>query len=426
LSFDNEWKESELGLIPINWTVKRIKEIGEVIGGGTPSTKRSEYYDGDIPWITPKDLSDHIDRYIFMGERSITKEGLNNSSAKLLPKGTVLFSSRAPIGYVAIAGQELCTNQGFKSIVCNESVNNLFIYYTMKMSKEAMESIASGSTFKEVSGSTVKEFKIKIPPLREQKEIAGILSSLDDKIELNNAINKNIEEMAQALFKRWFVDFEFPNKNGEPYKSSGGEFEESELGLIPKGWRVDCLEGIADYLNGLAMQKYRSEGEQFIPVIKIKELNQGRTSSDSDKASLNIDKKYIVNNGDVLFSWSGTLEIKLWCGGIGGLNQHLFKVTSNIYDKWFYYYWTKHHIEKFRRIASDKATTMGHIKRSDLKEAKVLIPDRTFYRNATAVFQPIVDKMIQLSIESYELEKIRDTLLPKLMSGEIRVPVEQP
>jgi len=296
----------------------------------------------------------------------------------------------------------------------------------MKMSKEAMESIASGSTFKEVSGSTVKEFKIKIPPLREQKEIAGILSSLDDKIELNNAINKNIEEMAQALFKRWFVDFEFPNKNGEPYKSSGGEFEESELGLIPKGWRVDCLEGIADYLNGLAMQKYRSEGEQFIPVIKIKELNQGRTSSDSDKASLNIDKKYIVNNGDVLFSWSGTLEIKLWCGGIGGLNQHLFKVTSNIYDKWFYYYWTKHHIEKFRRIASDKATTMGHIKRSDLKEAKVLIPDRTFYRNATAVFQPIVDKMIQLSIESYELEKIRDTLLPKLMSGEIRVPVEQP
>ncbi|OMC63326.1 hypothetical protein BK121_27780 [Paenibacillus odorifer] len=273
--------------------------------------------------------------------------------------------------------------------------------------------------------SDISKLPIALPMKMERDNIVSILKSIDDKIELNNAINNNLEELAQALFKRWFVDFEFPNKNGEPYKSSGGEFEESEIGMIPKGWQVNCLEGIANYLNGLAMQKYRPEAVDSIPVIKIKELNQGRSTADSDKASPSIDDKYIVRNGDVLFSWSGTLEIKLWCGGIGGLNQHLFKITSNKYDKWFYYYWTKNHIDKFRRIASDKATTMGHIKRSDLKAAKVLIPENNFYKFAASVFQPFVEKMIQLSLESYELESIRNFLLPKLISGEVRVPLEQ-
>jgi len=281
------------------------------------------------------------------------------------------------------------------------------------------------TTRSSLNNSMLEKIKIRLPHFDEQKSIADTLFCIDQKINANNAMNKNLEEMAQALFKRWFVDFEFPNENGEPYKSSSGEFEESDLGLIPKGWKVRSLDGIATYLNGLAMQKFRPEGSASIPVIKIKELNQGKTSSDSDKASPNLDSKYIVNDGDVLFSWSGTLEIKLWCGGIGGLNQHLFKVTSKEFDKWFYYFWTKNYIEKFRRIASDKATTMGHIKRSDLKDSKVLVPDQNFYKVSTAVLQPIVDKMIQLSIESLQLEGIRDFLLPKLISGEIRVPLRQ-
>ncbi len=242
----NEWKEYVLD------------DIGEIVGGGTPSTKNEEFYGNDISWITPKDLSGHTSKYISKGERSITNLGLAKSSAKLLPKGTVLFSSRAPIGYVAIASNELSTNQGFKSIVCNPDIaNNEFIYYRMKMAKQELESIAGGSTFKEVSGKVMKEFKINLPPLEEQEKIANILSSLDDKIELNNGMNKTLEEMAQALFKRWFVDFEFPNENGEPYKSSGGEMVESELGMIPKGWEVKSLDEIADFLNGLAMQKFR-------------------------------------------------------------------------------------------------------------------------------------------------------------------------
>jgi len=434
LSFDNEWKESELGLIPINWTVKRIKEIGEVIGGGTPSTKRSEYYDGDIPWITPKDLSDHIDRYIFMGERSITKEGLNNSSAKLLPKGTVLFSSRAPIGYVAIAGQELCTNQGFKSIVCNESVNNLFIYYTMKMSKEAMESIASGSTFKEVSGSTVKEFKIKIPPLREQKEIAGILSSLDDKIELNNAINKNIEEMAQALFKRWFVDFEFPNKNGEPYKSSGGEFEESELGLIPKGWRVEFLPDWIDFLEGPGIRnwQYKEEGIKFLNIrcIKNQDLDLSTANKVSTEEANGKYKHFLLEEGDVVVSTSGTL-------GRSAIvrKEHLplmlntsiirFRPKNGMCYSYMYSYLIS---QEFINELNTKASGSVQLNfgPKHLKTIKLVIPPKRMLTIFENIIGPLIAEMCRLKSENSILSIIRDTLLPKLMSGEIRVPVDQP
>ena len=255
-----------------------------------------------------------------------------------------------------------------------------------------------------------------LPPYSEQKAIAATFSCLDDKIELNNRINKNLEEMAQAIFKSWFVDF-------EPFQD--GEFEDSELGMIPKGWRVASLTDIADYLNGLAMQKFRSqENEIGIPVLKIKELRQGFTDTTSDRCTKNIKPEYIINDGDVVFSWSGSLLVDFWCGGICGLNQHLFKVTSKKYDKWFYYLWTKHHLSKFIDIAADKATTMGHIKRGDLANSKVLIPDEISYGELSRLLGPKFDFIITKRVENRQLMAIRDTLLPKLMNGEIRVPFE--
>lgn len=250
MDFKN-WKETELGLIPLDWSVKKIGEISEVMSGGTPSTKKEEYYGGEISWITPKDLSGYMNKYIFNGERSITEEGLNNSSAKLIPRNSILFSSRAPIGYVAIAGVDLTTNQGFKNLVCNPKISDYnFMYYKMKSLKESFERVAGGSTFKEVSAKVVKEFKLILPPLEDQKAIADILSSLDEKIELNNQMNETLEEMAQALFKRWFVDFEFPNEEGQPYKSSGGEMVESELGIIPKDWSIRCISEVGRVVTG--------------------------------------------------------------------------------------------------------------------------------------------------------------------------------
>lgn len=262
--------------------------------------------------------------------------------------------------------------------------------------------------------STFRLIDIKLPSLADQRRIASILSSLDRKIELNNKINADLEEMAQAIFKNWFVDF-------EPFKD--GKFVDSELGMIPEGWEVGTLTEIASYINGLAMQKYPPENIEYsLPVLKIKELGQGFCGTDSDRCSCNIKDECKIHNGDVIFSWSGTLLVDVWCGGDCGLNQHLFKVTSKDYPKWFYYYWTKHHLREFIHIAKDKAVTMGHIKRGHLEEAMVAIPDNDSMEKAHELFEPILSKMISLRLENSRLSLLRDTLLPRLMSGEIEVP----
>ena len=303
---------------------------------------------------------------------------------------------------------------------------NDFIYY-LSISPEfrniAIKSMTGSSGRQRVQKDVLENVEIKLPPLEEQEKIANILSCLDDKIELNNEMNKTLEEMAQSIFKRWFVDFELPNEDGKPYKSSGGEMVDSEIGMIPKGWEVKSLDEIANFLNGLAMQKFRplDTDEEFLQVVKIKELKQGSTSSDSDRCSINIDEKYIINDGDVIFAWSGSLDVRIWCGGKAGLNQHLFKVTSDDYPKWFYYLWVKNYLEQFIRIAADRATTMGHIKRSNLTEAKVLIPDDSTLKVMGYTLENLVCKFIENNIESKSLIDLRDRLLPKLMSGEISV-----
>ncbi len=260
-----------------------------------------------------------------------------------------------------------------------------------------------------------------LPPLPEQKAIADMLSSFDEKIELLREQNKTLETLAQTIFKEWFVHFNFPDQQGKPYKTNGGEMVESELGLIPQGWRVGMLSEIAEFLNGLALQKYPPiDGQETLPVIKTRELKQGVTAQ-TDKANTELDKKYIIDNGDVLFSWSGSLEVVLWKHGKGALNQHLFKVSSKDYPKWFYYYWTLHHLRWFRSIAADKATTMGHIQRKHLDEAKVLIPSGDIMEQGTALFAPMIEKIVVTNGQIQTLSKTRDTLLPKLMSGQVRV-----
>ena len=340
-------------------------------------------------------------------------------------KWDVLFTMIGTVGEICLVREEpnfAIKNMGlFKSKTEIEG-KWLYFYLRSEQAQQVIRGKLRGSTQQYIPLGDLRKLPIIVPSDKmEMEAVVGTLSALDDKIELNNRINKTLEELAQALFKQWFVDFDFPNENDQPYKSSGGEMVESELGLIPKGWKLASLDSIADYLNGLAMQKYRPEGDEFIPVIKIRELNQGKSDAQSDKASPKIDSKYIVNDGDVLFSWSGSLDVKIWCGGKGGLNQHLFKVTSGRYEKWFYYLWTKHHLEKFRGIAQDKATTMGHIQRKHLQESFAATPDHDCLERMNSVMRPIFDAYITGAIEAATLVAIRDTILPKLISGEIRV-----
>lgn len=310
-----------------------------------------------------------------------------------------------------------CCSNDVLCIRANNNVDAEFLYYLLSQDLffAYVMSGANGSKMPRGDKQQIMNWEIEIPSEKEdQRRIASILSSLDRKIELNNKLNADLEEMAQAIFKNWFVDF-------EPFKD--GKFVDSELGMIPEGWKVGRLTEIASYMNGLAMQKFPPENdEDSLPVLKIKELGQGFCGPDSDRCSCNIKDECKVHNGDVIFSWSGTLLVDVWCGGDCGLNQHLFKVTSKEYPKWFYYYWTKHHLQEFIHIAKDKAVTMGHIKRGHLEEALVAIPDNDSMERAHELFEPILSKMISLRLENSRLSLLRDTLLPRLMSGELEVP----
>ena len=277
-----------------------------------------------------------------------------------------------------------------------------FIYYLLKNLHLNEHRIGTSQPL--LTQSILNNIKCYIPEIYVQRKIASILSAIDDKIEKNTAINDNLEQQAQAIFKAWFVDL-------EPF--GGG---------VPVDWKCGNLLNIADYLNGLAMQKYRPNGNEIgLPVLKIKELRQGSCDENSELCSSNIKSEYIVKNGDVIFSWSGSLLVDIWCGGKCGLNQHLFKVTSEKYDKWFYYMWTKYHLEKFIAIATDMATTMGHIKRNELEKAEVYIPNSKDYQTVNERIKPLIDLIITNRIENTRLSALRDTLLPKLMNGEIDV-----
>lgn len=212
-------------------------------------------------------------------------------------------------------------------------------------------------------------------------------------------INDNLQQQMWAVFNKFFV----------------------EPSTFPDGWHVGRLTDIADYTNGLAMQRFRPlDGEIGIPVLKIKELRQGFCDADSELCSPKLDPKYLVDDGDVIFSWSGSLLVDIWCGGRCGLNQHLFKVTSN-YDKWFYYLWTLYHLDRFIKIAADKATTMGHIQRGDLVQSRVIIPNSSDLERIGEFISPILSQIVNSRLENNHLATLRDTLLPKLMSGEIDV-----
>ena len=284
-------------------------------------------------------------------------------------------------------------------------------------------------TFPQITFDQVAELELALPPLASQRAIADFLDRIEDKIELNRRMNETLEAMARVLFKSWFVDFDPVRAKTEsrdpglPKPLAGlfpDSFQDSELGEIPKGWEVRGLDEIACFLNGLALQKYPPKDGRSLPVIKIAQLRAGDTAG-ADTANTDLNPDYVVEDGDVLFSWSGSLECVLWTGGRGALNQHLFKVTSGEFPKWFYYLWIHQHLADFRHIAAGKATTMGHIQRHHLNDAKVVVPAGETLKAANDALSPLVDKVIVTRIESRTLAALRDTLLPKLISGELRI-----
>ena len=322
---------------------------------------------------------------------------------------SIIYSTVRPnqlhYGMIKEQPENFLVSTGFVVIDVNsEKAVPDYLYYvlTQKEITEQLQAIAeqSVSAYPSLKPSDIENLEVLLPDIDTQKGIVAVLHAIDEKIKQNIEINNNLEQQAQAIFANEFLS----------------------LDTLPEGWKQASLIDIADYLNGLAMQKYRpTADESGIPVLKIKELRQGCCDNNSELCSPSIKSDYIIHDGDVIFSWSGSLLVDFWCGGICGLNQHLFKVTSNKYDKWFYYAWTKHHLDRFIAVAADKATTMGHIKRDELSKAEVLVPNKADYKRIGALLQPIYDLIIANRIENKKLAETRDTLLPKLMSGEIDI-----
>jgi type I restriction enzyme S subunit len=281
----------------------------------------------------------------------------------------------------------------------------------------------SGSALPRIILKNFGEIDVIYKPLIEQQKIAKVLSDLDAKIELNNRINSELEAMAKTLYDYWFVQFDFPDANGKPYKSSGGKmvWNEELKREIPVGWEAKTLLDIANFVNGLACQKFRpKENENSYRVIKIREMGTGFTEN-SEFVSRNIPEKVVIYNGDILFSWSATLDVKIWTGGTGALNQHIFKITSKNFPKSYYYFELLNYLQHFKMQAELRKTTMGHITQDHLKQSRITIPPSDLIHKLDEILKPILEKKVKLEEENQELASVRDWLLPMLMNGQVNV-----
>ncbi len=384
-----------------NITMNRIAEIQQLDAAvdKVPSRARRKVRAGDIVYSMVRPNQRHF---------GIIKE----------PPENFLAST----GFAVVRGRDGIADTGF-----------LYWYLAQDHIVEQLHTIAEHSTsaYPSIRPADLEQLELRLPPMGEQRRIAGVLGCLDDKIELNRRMAGTLEEMARALFRSWFVDFEpvrakqegrwrsgesLPGLPAQLYEAFPERLEGSALGPIPAGWRVAALDEIATFLNGLALQKFPAQGAESIPAIKIAQLRAGHTDR-ADPVSPDIPSQFHVNDGDILFSWSGSLELVVWAAGKGALNQHLFKVDPLDLPQWFVYHWVEQHLPEFRQIAADKATTMGHIKRHHLSDAQVVVPPPDVLALLGATSAALFNDALRARLEARTLAATRDALLPRLIAA---------
>jgi len=385
------------------WREYKLEEIADIIGGGTPKTSTDEFWNGDIAWLTPRDLTGYSKTYIEKGERSITPIGLKKSSARLMPKGTVLLTSRAPIGYIAIASNEIATNQGFKSLVVKKNkALNIFIYYWLKNNIDYLKSNGTGTTFAEISGSVIKLLDILLPPLPEQKAIAEVLSSLDDKIDLLHRQNKTLEQMAETLFRQWFVE------------EAGEDWEEKPLNYF------------GDVICGKTPSKKKPEyhdGE--IPFIKIPDMHGNtfifNTADTLTDEGSNSQKNKLLPPKSICVSCIATVGLVSMNIVESQTNQQINSIIPKE-DKYryFLYLYMKSSYNLLHAMAGGGTATLN-LNTGNFQKINILKPDDNTLNEFNLFVEPQFNKIFANQQQINTLESLRDTLLPKLMSGEVRV-----
>lgn len=418
-------------------TEKRLEELGEIVNGGTPSTQVDEYWDGDIPWITPKDLSTLKNKWISYGERNITKEGIDNSNAKLIPANSIMISTRAPVGYVARNRIDAATNQGIKSFIPNHKlVDADYMYYFFIKNTKLLNMKAGGTTFRELSTNSLKSLKIRIPELNTQKEIGRIISSFDDKISINNNLIESLKAYSQLLFHKWFIDFNFPDEEGKPYKDNGGEMYEVNGKMIPVGWKK-CKLGdlVIETMNGDWGNEKHEDGLLEVLCIRgadIPNWNNGQVKNTPNRYIKKSDEcNKILRDGDIVIEVSGgsptqstgrtvlirdsilnRIEKPVCCSNFSKIirtksienSTYLYYLLNNLYKRGVFFHY------------EGKTTGIKNLLLSPLmNNFKIYKPTEEILSKFENEVGLLMDKIYMLGKENELLEETRDLLVKKLI-----------
>ena len=408
------------------WKTYKYTDIATIVGGGTPKTTEVAYWNGKIPWISIKDLVGTI-KYVYSTEKYITELGLTKSSAKLLHEGDIVISARGTIGEIAILSCPMSFNQSCFGICANENiVDGTFLYYLTKTKINALKAVSYGSVFDTITSSTFENLEISLPPLPEQKRIAGILSALDDKIELNRRINANLEAQAMALYKHWFVDFEFPNSAEKPYKSSGGKMIDSDFGPIPAGWHIGKVNDLGIIICGKTPSKaIAANYGDAIPFIKIPDMHNHVFVHKSDEMLSIVGSdsqiKKLLPPYSVLVSCIATVGLVSMNVVPSHTNQQINSVIPNdVIYRYYLYLMFKNMALDLQNYGRGGTATLN-VNTSTFANIKVLLPSRQilewFYLRIQSMFELIRYNQEEI----YNLSSIRNALLHKLIREEIKM-----
>lgn len=415
----------------------KIKDFAQIINGATPSTKNKEYFCGNIVWVTPKDLSINKSKYIRDSEKRITEDAYNSCSTEMIPCDSILLSSRAPIGLLAINKVKCCTNQGFKSLILDKTKANVeYIYYYLKCNIKKIELLGGGTTFKEISKTILENLEIDLPNYKLQYKIAKILSSIDNKIELNNKINTELEAMAKTIYDYWFLQFEFPNEEGKPYKSSGGKmvWNEELKREIPEGWKVKEIGNVDIYISdftangsfaGLRENVKYNVGEKYALLIRPIDFNNNFNNV-KDYVYINkhayeyLSKSKLMGNEIIICNVGAVGEIYR-CPELNipmSLGPNGIVVNSIKYNNFLSLFFKSSIGQQCIKSISSGSIQLKFNK-TNFKQIKICIPPDKVLERFNKIYKPVYNKQKNIWKENRELTALRDFLLPLLMNGQV-------
>lgn len=417
----------------------KLGDIAKIYNGSTPSTSDNSNYDGEIIWATPKDLSDQNSKYFSQGARNITQKGFDSCSTQMIPANNILMSSRAPIGLFAINTVACCTNQGFKNIVLDKSISDVdYMYYYLKYHVKEIEALGSGTTFKEISKTSFEKYEISIPSLSVQKKISSVLSNIDRKISVNRQINRNLEELAKQIYDYWFVQFDFSNEEGKPYKSSGGKMVYNELlkREIPAGWEVKKISSQIKENIGGDWGKEKPEGNYQLKVSCCRGADIVSMTDLPTRYILNANSSKLLKEDDIIVEISGgsptqatgrcvliskeilnSFDNKLICSNF----CQAISILDKDYVSYFYHMWKMFYDSDVYFNFEGKTSGIKNFQYDTFVAEKWYFPLKDLAIKFGEIVSKNYKKKCELELENKRLATLRDELLPMLMNGQVSV-----